>query len=139
MGAGRWVLCTYPLEHMAAQTPGVNPEPTWRLYSALAELAGVAPPVSVPDPRVTVGELVHEDGRRFVWFINLVDTELRCTPQLRRSPESGLPAGRLLPLFQGGEPGMEGEPASADGSFALPPFGVRVWELKSPSRADVAS
>jgi hypothetical protein len=64
VGAGRWVLCTYPLEHRAAQTAGVNPEPTWRIYSALAELAGVAPQVSVPDPRVTVGELVQEGGRR---------------------------------------------------------------------------
>jgi hypothetical protein len=123
VGAGRWVLCTYPLEHMAAQTMGVNPEPTWRLYSALAELAGVAPELSAPDPRVTVGELVHEDGRRFVWFINLVDATLRCTPTLRGAP---LPPGRLRPL-----PGVEGEPAATDGSFALSPFGVRVWELKS--------
>lgn len=122
VGAGRWVLCTYPLEHMAAQTPAVNPEPTWRLYAALAELAGVAPEVSVADPRVTVGELAHEDGRRFVWFINLVDGEVRCQPRL--------PGAQLLPLF-GSEPGAEGEPASADGGFMLPPFGVRVWELKS--------
>ncbi|MBO0821968.1 MAG: beta-mannosidase, partial [Nocardiopsaceae bacterium] len=36
-GAGRMVLCTYPVEHMAARTPRVNPEPTWALYDALAE------------------------------------------------------------------------------------------------------
>ncbi|HXQ86487.1 MAG TPA: hypothetical protein VN746_07415, partial [Gaiella sp.] len=28
VGAGRTVLCTYPLEHMAARTPRVNPEDT---------------------------------------------------------------------------------------------------------------
>ena len=41
IGAGCTVLCTYPIEHMAAKTPGVNPEDTYRIYSALAEAAGV--------------------------------------------------------------------------------------------------
>ena len=36
LGAGQTVLCTYPLEHMAARTPWANPESTWRIYSALA-------------------------------------------------------------------------------------------------------
>jgi endo-1,4-beta-mannosidase len=82
IGSGRLVLCTYPLEHMAAQTMGVNPEPTWRLYAALAEMARVTPEVRVHDPRVIVGELEHEDGRRFVWFINESDSPLTCTPKL---------------------------------------------------------
>ncbi|MGZ4591622.1 MAG: beta-mannosidase, partial [Actinomycetes bacterium] len=34
-GAGKAVLCTYPLEHMAACTPDANPESTWLVYSAL--------------------------------------------------------------------------------------------------------
>ncbi|MGH2908087.1 MAG: beta-mannosidase, partial [Solirubrobacteraceae bacterium] len=52
-GAGTAVLCTYPLEYMAARTPRVNPEPTWRLYDALADLAGVERPLRCADPRVS--------------------------------------------------------------------------------------
>jgi endo-1,4-beta-mannosidase len=50
---GAAVLCTYPLEYMAARTPRVNPEPTWRLYDALAEIAGVERPLRCADPRVS--------------------------------------------------------------------------------------
>jgi endo-1,4-beta-mannosidase len=57
LGAGETVLCTYPLEYLAAQLPSVNPEETWRLYSSLATLAGVSRPVRVDDPRVLVGRL----------------------------------------------------------------------------------
>jgi endo-1,4-beta-mannosidase len=57
LGAGETVLCTYPLEYMAARLPSANPEETWRIYSALASLAGVARPVRVDDPRVLVGRL----------------------------------------------------------------------------------
>ena len=41
LGDGSTVLCTYPLEYMASQTPNANPESTWQLYSALAAAAGV--------------------------------------------------------------------------------------------------
>jgi hypothetical protein len=57
VGAGSTVLCTYPIEHMAAHRAFANPEDTWRLYSALASAAGVARPVRVPDPRVLVGAI----------------------------------------------------------------------------------
>ena len=110
VGSGRLVLCTYPIEHMAAQTLGVNPEPTWRLYSALAEVAGVQPDVRVNDPRVIVGELRHEDGRRFVWFISESDAPLDCTPVLGD--------GSLRELT--------GDAVASP--LALPPFGVRVLE-----------
>jgi Cellulase (glycosyl hydrolase family 5) len=56
-GDGWMVLCTYPLEHMAASTPAANPEPTWQLYSALASISGVNRPLRVNDPRITVGSL----------------------------------------------------------------------------------
>jgi endo-1,4-beta-mannosidase len=108
VGSGRMVLCTYPIEHMAAQTMAVNPEPTWRLYSALAEIAGVSPEVRVDDPRVIVGEMLHADGRRFVWFINAVDAPLSCTPRLA--------SGSLREL------GSDGVVST----FELAPFGVRV-------------
>lgn len=70
VGEGAFVLSTYPLEHFAAATPSVNPEPTWRLYAALAVEAGVVPRVRVDDPRVLVDTMVHEDGREFVWFVS---------------------------------------------------------------------
>jgi hypothetical protein len=95
---------------MAAQTMGVNPEPTLRLYAALAEVAGATPEVRVNDPRVIVGELVHEDGRRFVWFINASDGPLACTALLA--------SGQLHEL--------EGGAASLP--LTLTAFGVRVLE-----------
>ncbi|HLI61437.1 MAG TPA: cellulase family glycosylhydrolase [Solirubrobacteraceae bacterium] len=52
-GAGTAVLCTFPLEYMAARTPRVNPEPTWRLYDALADIAGVERALRCADPRVS--------------------------------------------------------------------------------------
>jgi endo-1,4-beta-mannosidase len=62
-GDGSMVLCTYPLEYMAACRPEANPEPTWQLYSALAGAAGVTRPVRVEDPRVIVGSLSIGGGR----------------------------------------------------------------------------
>ena len=61
LGAGSMVFCTYPLEYMAAHTPGVNPEDTWRLYAALAASAGVVRPVTVADPRIVAGAVRHGD------------------------------------------------------------------------------
>jgi hypothetical protein len=55
VGDGWMVLCTYPLEYMAASRPAANPEPTWKIYSALAELAGVGRPVRADDPRIILG------------------------------------------------------------------------------------
>lgn len=58
VGRGQLVLCTYPLEHLAARTPRVNPEVTTRIYRALATEAGVLPPLRAEDPHVSVGRLV---------------------------------------------------------------------------------
>jgi endo-1,4-beta-mannosidase len=126
VGSGRLVLCTYPLEHMAAQTMGVNPEPTWRLYAALAEVAGVAPEVRVHDPRVIVGEMVHDSGRRFVWFISQSDAPISFTP---------LVASGALRALEPASAG-QGAPKQSDASRArqgvstleLPAFGVSVLE-----------
>jgi hypothetical protein len=62
VGAGAMVLCTYPIEHMAARSPRVNPESTWRLYSALAHAAGVDRPLETGDPRVITGRLRTPGG-----------------------------------------------------------------------------
>jgi endo-1,4-beta-mannosidase len=74
LGAGRTVLCTYALEYMAARTPRVNPESTWRLYDALAAVAGVTRPVTVADPRVLVGTLRQTHGDTTVFVNSSTDT-----------------------------------------------------------------
>ncbi|WP_425837995.1 cellulase family glycosylhydrolase [Streptomyces fractus] len=103
IGAGRAVLATYPLEHMAARTARVNPEQTHRLYAALAEVAGAARPVTVDTPLVSADTLVHEDGRRFLWLVSQAEEELTVRP-----------SGRL------------GKPLD---EVTLAPYGVRVIEL----------
>ena len=111
-GSGAMVLSTYPLEHLAASCGRVNPEQTWRLYAALADLAGVQQQVSVDSPDVLVDGLVHQDGRRFVWLVSENDGPSRVRPRL--------PAGgRLVPLG-GGDPVDEVE---------LAPYGVSVLQL----------
>jgi endo-1,4-beta-mannosidase len=82
-GGGRLVLCTYPLEQLAAATARVNPEPTWRIYDALAELGGLSRPVTVEDPRVMAAELRHRDGRNFVWLVSQSDTEVTVKPTVQ--------------------------------------------------------
>ncbi|HWM38750.1 MAG TPA: cellulase family glycosylhydrolase [Streptomyces sp.] len=110
VGTGSLVLCTYPVEHMAALTPRVNPEPTWRLYAALAAESGAAPEVSVADPRVLVGRMTHEDGRDFVWFVSQHDEQLTAEPLVTTGTLVSLDGGKL-------------------GKVKLPPYGVLVAEL----------
>jgi endo-1,4-beta-mannosidase len=62
---GSLILCTYPVEHMAALTPRVNPDDAVTLYGALAAHAGVRRAVSVDDPRVACDTLVRDDGTVF--------------------------------------------------------------------------
>lgn len=92
LGAGRSVFCTYPLEHLAARTPRVNPESTWRLYSALAIEAGVSRPVRVDDPRVLVG-LIRGRGSRIALFVNASRDTVVAEPllgdvELERAPDA---------------------------------------------------
>ncbi len=65
-GQGWMVLCTYPLEHMAASRPAANPEPTWQLYSALADEAGVNRRLRVDDPRVVLGPITVGGNEAFL-------------------------------------------------------------------------
>ena len=82
-GAGRAVLCTYPLEYLASAQGRVNPEDTWRLYDALAVLAGVERPVRLPDdPRVLVDRLVQGDGREVVVLVSEHPEALTVTPEV---------------------------------------------------------
>lgn len=118
LGAGATVLSTYPLEYLAARTPRVNPEPTHRLYDALAVEAGVVRDVRVEDPLVHVGELQHADGRRFVWLLSQSDRPLVTKPVLS-------PGLQLRPLY-GGEP-TDNPPET---EIALAPYGVEIHLLE---------
>jgi hypothetical protein len=64
-GRGSLISCTYPIEHMAALTPRVNPDDSVALYAALATHAGLRRPVTVDDPRVAADTLVRDDGTLF--------------------------------------------------------------------------
>jgi endo-1,4-beta-mannosidase len=84
-GRGAMILATYPFEHFAAETPFCNPEPTWRLYDALAVEAGIERPVTVADPRVAVAEMERADGTRLVWLVSHDPKPLTVTPDVRGS------------------------------------------------------
>jgi endo-1,4-beta-mannosidase len=107
VGAGAVVLCTYPVEHMAARTPRVNPESTWRLYAALAADAGVQRPLAASDPRVITARL-RAGSREVVVLVNTsaqqVEAALVTTGSAsygRREPAPGEALKRLvLPPFE---------------------------------------
>jgi endo-1,4-beta-mannosidase len=94
LGSGCAVLCTYPLEHMAARTPWANPESTWRIYSALATAAGVSRPVRVDDPRVLVGRVRSGDSET-AFFVNCSDETVRPEPLVAEGVDLRLADGRL--------------------------------------------
>ncbi len=112
VGAGNVVLCTYPVEQMAAVTARVNPEATSALYDALGTYAGVRRPVVVADPRVSVDRLEHQDGRVFVWLVSQAREEVEAEPVVAQ--------GSALYTLDG---------TRAD-RVLLPVLGVRVLELR---------
>ncbi|WP_199549730.1 cellulase family glycosylhydrolase [Streptomyces sp. N35] len=118
LGRGETVLCTYPLEHMAAVTARINPENTYRLYEALADVAGICREVCIDSPWVSADVLVHEDGRRFAWLVSQADCELTVEPRL-------MTGGRLRHPVSGHE-------AS---TVTVAPFGVTVMEICGVSAA----
>jgi endo-1,4-beta-mannosidase len=93
VGSGCAVLCTYPIEHMAARSVSVNPESTWRIYSALAAAAGVARPVRVADPRVLVGRIRTGESTSAL-FVNCSNEPIVAEPILT-GVELDLPTGEL--------------------------------------------
>lgn len=109
IGKGRTVLCTYPLEHMAAAGSRVNPEDTWRLYRALAAEAGVSRPVTVDDPRVMVDRLETGDDRELAVLMSEHAEQISVTPTV-------VPGCELRPLAGG--PPLD--------KVSMAPFGVEV-------------
>jgi endo-1,4-beta-mannosidase len=116
VGAGSLILCTYPVEHMAALTPAVNPDDTVALYRALAAHAGVSRPVTVDDPRVACDVLVRDDGARFAFLASHASEQLTVKPTM--APDVVLTSldGTNLP---------EG--------VILDPYGISVFALRAAS------
>jgi hypothetical protein len=117
VGTGSMVLCTYPIEHIAASTPRVNPEATSQLYSALAAQAGVRRLIQVDDPRIAADVLVRSDGAQFAWLVSQADEAATVKPQLA----DGLSASPV--------DGKADSDAGDDG-VTIAPFGVRVLRLQ---------
>jgi endo-1,4-beta-mannosidase len=112
VGQGSVVLCTYPVEHMAALGGQGCAAAASGLYDALARHAGVRRVITVDDPRVGCDVLVREDGQRFAWLVSQGEEPITAKPQLG----SGL---RLREL--GGSP--------VGDTVTLDPFGVSVFHL----------
>jgi endo-1,4-beta-mannosidase len=110
VGRGSVILCTYPLEYMAALTPRVNPDATVTLYTALATHVGVRRPVTVDDPRVACDVLVHPDGRRFAVLASHAEERLTIKPVLA--------AGEMLTALD--------EEQAVD-AVTMGPFGINVF------------
>jgi hypothetical protein len=120
LGDGCTVLSTYPLEHLAARSARVNPESTWRLYSALALEAGVSRPVRVDDPRVLVGR-VRSGGRETALFVNASADEVSVEPLLEDGVELDLGGGPLAlgPYAVADAPVSGGEPRRPEPATAV--------------------
>jgi endo-1,4-beta-mannosidase len=111
-GRGSLILCSYPLEYMAALTPRVNPDATVALYGALAAHAGVRRPVSVDDPRVACDVLAHHNGTRFAVIASHADERLTLKPAL--APDETLAT-------------VDGE--HAVDTFITGPFEIKVFKI----------
>ena len=63
-GAGRCVVCAYPIELLVAAAPDAADatDASWRLYGALRQLAQLTPPLGLTHPALTTGELHGPDG-----------------------------------------------------------------------------
>jgi len=112
VGRGSLILCSYPLEYMAALTPRVNPDATVTLYGALAAHADVRRPVSVDDPRVACDVLAHHNGTRFAVIASHADERLALKP--------ALPPGETLATLD--------EEQTVD-TFTTGPFEIKVFKI----------
>lgn len=121
VGSGAVYLCTYPIEYFGSARPNAFPEDTWRLYRALANAAGIEPALRVDSGDVIADQLVHADGRRFGWLLNVTPD-----PQTVR-PEAADGSGFVDAL----------DGSTVDKEVELPPFGVRVLRFADADGAAV--
>jgi endo-1,4-beta-mannosidase len=118
VGDGALILCTYPVEYMAAATPRVNPEPLVALYDALAEHAGVRRPLAAGDPRVACDVLVRDDGARFAVLVSHAAEPVT----VKLAVDGGTSGGTLTTL----------DGSKVSGGVTVGPLGVLVLEICPP-------
>ena len=111
-GPGSLILGTYPLEHMAALTPRVNPDDTGTLYRALARHAGARPAVTVDDPQVACDALMHEDGPTYAVLASHAAEPLS-----------------VRPVLDGGGEVTALDGARIEAGVTLDPFGIGVVKV----------
>lgn len=109
VGAGRLLLATAPLEHLAA-VDDIDVDGPAVLLQAVAQHAGVERTAWSPDPGVVVDAVRHPDGRVLVWVVESAGRR-RTVPL--RSP---------LPLRDVGGGPPVGDDVTVD------PWGVRILE-----------
>ena len=112
IGRGSLILGTYPVEHMAALTPRVNPDDIVTLYDALARHAQVRRLVTADDPRVACDTLIRDDGTLFAVLASHAAEPLTVKP--------GISTGGALVTLDGQQ---------AAESVTLGPFGIEVFEV----------
>jgi hypothetical protein len=118
---GSLILCTYPIEHMAALTPRVNPDDAVTLYGALAAHAGVRRTVTVDDPRVACDTLVRDDGTAFAVLASHGAEPITVKPVL--GADSGLAALDDDEVLEG---------------VTLPPFGINVLRITGSGGTEIS-
>jgi len=121
IGRGSLVLGTYPVEHMAALTPRVNPDDAVTLYGALATHAGANRPVTVDDPRVACDTLVRDDGTTFAVLASHASEPLTIKPLLADG-------GALTELD--GDDILEG--------VTMDPFGINIFKVTGSGPTDIS-
>ena len=107
---GALILCTYPVEYMAAVTPEANPDAASTLYDALASYAGVAPAGDRGRPAGGRRRAGPRGRSHFAWLVSHAAEPVTVKPQLSAG-------SRLCEL--------DGTPASE--TITLAPFGVGVF------------
>jgi endo-1,4-beta-mannosidase len=119
IGRGSLVLGTYPVEHMAALTPRVNPDDTVTLYDALAAHAEVRRPITIEDPRVACDTLVRDDGITFAVLASHAAETLT-----------------LKPVVAGGGTLTALDAEEILESVTLDPFGINVFTVTGSEPTD---
>ena len=95
LGDGSTVLCTYPLEYMASQTPQRRtPRARGSSTPRSPTRRACAEPVRVDDPRVLAGVVRGGSGDLAV-FVNSSDDALEVDPVTEDGAELALPEGGL--------------------------------------------
>ncbi len=127
-GSGSLVLCTYPVEHMAALRARVNPDDTVTLYDALATHAGVRRLITVDDQRVACDTLIRDDGALFAVLASHAAEALTVKPELAGGGELTAPDG---PHGRN-----SGEDREGGEGVTLGPFGIKIMRITGSGAPD---